>query len=147
MAAKEYPDLIEAFYGYLKQVPAVTAIVSTRIYQHVAPESATRPFLILSIAAQQPVQHLSGPAVVNRTTVNVDMMEDNGPDRQTLIVALRDCLDGYHGEMLDLDVMMVRLEGVSQSWHPLEDGDEQGVYHAQLSFGVWAAATATAITG
>ena len=62
----------------LEDVAAVTALVSTRIYQGVLPQSPTLPAVRVQVISEVRSQHLRGGAAVVKSRVQVDSVASGG---------------------------------------------------------------------
>lgn len=67
---------VEVAIARLKQISALTALVGTRIYNAVAPQKCSSPFVVVRLASDQRDAHLRGLVGLGRTRVQVDYYVD-----------------------------------------------------------------------
>lgn len=98
----------KAIHQRLRDASAISALVSTRLYQDWAPASATLPYLVISIPSQGHVHHLKGASGLSMPRLQVDCYADDPIDVETLAEAVRNNLDGVHGTVGVTDTVNVR---------------------------------------
>jgi hypothetical protein len=89
--------LEQAVFELLSTSPAVTALVGTRIYPHLAPEGAARPYIVQARTEGDNLATLSGRGVVDRVQLAIGCVAGDAVAAQNLSLAVRDALDGYNG--------------------------------------------------
>ena len=79
--------------NYLAGVGGVTALVSTRIYQLVSPQHPTYPLIRIQEIDEFERQHLTAPAGLFRTRLQIDAYVDaRTPDPYTAATAIGDAV-------------------------------------------------------
>lgn len=87
---------VEAVIDRLEQIAGLTAVVGTRIYNGVAPQRVTSPFVVVRNASDMRDPHLKGLDDLGRTGVIVDVYVDeaSGVDAKGSANELADVIFG-----------------------------------------------------
>lgn len=139
MSTLQTGDLGEAIFGYLSARGSVTTLFgagsSCRIYPDIAPASATVPFAVYGVGSEE-VQAFDGPLGFWSSDVTVALVAATPVARDQALTALRNALSGYQGEMGPCDIQIFRLVRISKGWEAVDEGDEAGVFTADMTFEV-----------
>jgi len=101
-------------------VPAVSAIVGTRIYQDEAKGDAAAPYLVWSRMAAVPENNLSDPPPGDRESISVDVFARSEAERDRLTVAVRNALEA-RGHVLT--IQSLGKDADTGSWRMTMDAD------------------------
>lgn len=126
-----------AAIGRLELVAAVIALVSTRIYQGILPQSPTLPAIRVQRIGEDEFTHLRG-ASVRRTRVQVDSVGASLPSALAVDAAVRgngsgSSLVGWTGAVGGVRVLAVQHRAVRE----LYDGDELRQHRVSRDVFVW----------
>lgn len=126
-----------AVIGRLEAVSAVTALVSTRIYQGLLPQSPTLPAIRVQRIGEDEFMHLRG-ASVRRTRVQVDAVASSLPSALAVDAAVRgdassSSLVGWMGSIGSVRVLAVEPAALRE----LYDGDELRQHRVSRDVFVW----------
>jgi hypothetical protein len=88
-----------ALYSHLSTKASITALVSTRIYPQVAPESATYPFITYTVLSESHDHSMGGATGLTNPTIQIDAWADTIANRVAVSEAIRNALDGFTGNM------------------------------------------------
>jgi N-acyl-L-homoserine lactone synthetase len=89
----------DGLYSYLIARPAIKAIIGNRLYPDRLPQEPTLPALVYNNVGGAPVDHHSGPAVLESTRFQIDAFAKTSRDARMLIDAVRLALESYRGSM------------------------------------------------
>lgn len=90
-------------YKILHDWPAVAAIVGTRIFRDFGGTSPAADYVVWSMLAAVPDNHLSGPPPSDRYSVSVDTFSTTEARSDTLVKACRDAIENEgHGIVLTI---------------------------------------------
>lgn len=123
-----------ALFEQLKDNAGVAAIVSTRIYNSVAPEGSALPFIVLEQIGGDRDHHTGGANGLTRREFQITSYDDKPNDAETLAEAIRDALDGFRGTMGTTDTENVRGSFLSSSLDKFEPAADSK--HAKSVYGV-----------
>src|SRR5690606_1180239 len=98
------PMIEEGLHTYLTAQAALTAHVSTRIYPNVAPQKATRPFIVYGKSTGSPTYDMEGETGLASAQFQFAIVAEQYSQAKTIADALRKELSGYSGAMGDEDV-------------------------------------------
>jgi len=101
-------------------VPAVAAIVGTRIYQDIARPDAVAPYVVWSRLAVVPENNLSNPPPGDRESISVDVFAKTEAQRDALTVAVRNALEA-RGHVLTIQSLGQDVD--TQNWRMTLDAD------------------------
>lgn len=123
-----------ALYSYLTGVSAVSALVGTRIYTHVAPEGAALPRVTVQKVSETHPDHLLGASGLVHTRVQVDCWDDDADGVIALGDAIRTAVHGFRGAMGDESLAIRRstVDTRRDSYEAPHDGSMVGVHRVTL---------------
>lgn len=130
---------------YLASVPAIVAIVSTRVHESFLPQSATLPALCVQLISGPRTHHLRGSNQTIRTRIQVDSYvsedpessSDPGDDVDALAQAVEDALDGQ-GFVIDTVEVTAALQSDRRK---VRVADELRMLRVMQDFIVWSRVT------
>jgi hypothetical protein len=79
----------------LTAASAVTAIVGSRIYQSIAPQDITQPYVVWSVVTSAPGNNLSETPEYDDQRVQIDCWSTNQSQARQLGQAVRDAIEVY----------------------------------------------------
>lgn len=132
--------LKDSLYEHLKDDSGVSAIVGTRIYPHLAPQDASRPYITYALISSVRRPHMVAASGVVSQRIQINCWGDTDLGADTLGNAAREALDGFRGTMgtdIETDVRRVFLDEESDAFEGPTDGREQGIYCVQQDYIIW----------
>lgn len=125
-------------YQFLRNVPAVAAIVGDRIYpqmapQHVYEEPGGTPFVVFTRAGGQRQQLFCGTDDLVQASYRIDARAPKLDDANELARAIRAALVDYSGAMGDVAVDTVQLSDDSD----IGPDPEPGLFNRSESYAIW----------
>lgn len=147
-------DIEQELYAYLKQVPAVVALLSadgnpanTRIFPDVAPQSAAYPRASYQRITDVGLNHLGGAVPLSRALFQIDAFAKTPATRKAITNAIRNALHGAQGfDMGDVSVREVCLRSEVDDTIYIGDGTDVPVYHTRMDMSFWYVRSAPAHT-
>ena len=138
-------DLEQEFYAYLRQVPAVVAVLSadgkpesTRLFPEVSPQSAAYPRASFQRVTDIGLDHMGGASPLSHAMIQTDVFAKSPADRKTTANAIRNALHGAQGFFMgEVAVRSVRLENEIDSATYISDGTDVPVYRTRMDFSIW----------
>jgi len=122
---------------YLKGNAGIADAVAGRIFPGLAPQSASRPYLLWSRIADAPGHHLTAASDMSSALIQVDAMADSSIEAETAAEAVREAVDGYHGTMNDeLHIDSMWLDAEADFIESKGDGSDDNTYQISLSITV-----------
>ena len=82
-------------YAMLRSNPALVSLVGTRIYRSWAGDNAIAPYVVWTVVATPPDNHMSGRPPSDRYSVTVDCFARNEAESDALMKACRDAAETY----------------------------------------------------
>lgn len=121
-------------YTYLKNDAGVAAEVGTKIYPLRAPNSAALPYIVFQRIDDIGRHHHRGAAGLPSASMQITVWGPNSPQETVndAAEAVRLAMDGFQGEMGDLDVRSALLEDQRDLVEDTTDGSEAfkwGIQH------------------
>ncbi len=128
-----------ALFSYLSNKTSITTRVSTRIYPHPAPESATYPFITYSVIGEDHQHHMAGGSGLVNVSLQVDVWATTHANRVLTQEALRNALDGYTGTMgaESLGIRSCFLHDLTELHEPDTEGSGKPITRASMDFSIW----------
>lgn len=128
-----------AMFSYLSGKPAITAIVTTRIYATSPPSNPTYPFITFQILNDEPRHHMLAASGITEVRLQIDAWAFLVSERRDISEELRKVLDGFRGLMGTelLDVRYCFLENRNTFQEPDKQGKNLPVHRASLDFAIW----------
>jgi len=105
-------------FSTLSGAAGVSALVSSRIYPNVAPESVTFPYLVYSVISSERMHTLPGVANMQRKTIQIDCNATTYSGAKALATAVISALegDGYQQSEYDLYDDTTQVHSTYVSW-------------------------------
>ena len=134
-------SIVAAVITRLDAVTAVTALVSTRIYNGTFPQDGTFPAIRVQRIGEDEQMHLRGAVGTIRTRIQIDSVADSAEpigDAQSIDSAVHgdgsgSGLIGWAGNVGDIDIQAVIPAGVRETY----DGEELRQYRVMRDAFVW----------
>lgn len=108
-------------YGVLHGAAAVAALVGTRIYREFAGNAPTAPYVVWSMLAGVPDNHLSGVPPSDRYTVRIDCFARDEAESDALLIACRDAMEAAGHQVQT--IQSLGREADTTLWHYVMDVD------------------------
>lgn len=131
-----------ALYNHLAADSGIAAIVSTRIYQEVAPTNVTMPYITWQIISDVPTGHLGAESGIARKVVQIDLFASTDIACNALEDEVRKSIDGLSlatmgagGETIYL--RSCRKLGSFQRMIPPSDGSQNRIYRRMAEYSFW----------
>jgi len=127
-----------AFYSYTSTKPSISALVGTRIYPLLAPDTPTYPHITYTVFGEGHHHAFNGAVGLVDLTMQVDVWAETVVSRTDIAEALRNALDGFSGDM-GAELLNIRscfLSDVSNFF----DKDNAGggtYYRTSMDFLIW----------
>ncbi len=127
-----------ALYSYLSTKASITALVSTRIYPQVAPDSGDYPFITYNVISESHDHAMQGATGLANPSLQVDVWAETIADRVAVSESLRNALDGFTGNMgtENLSIRNCFLQNRAN----FNENDGEGktpAYRSSMDFSIW----------
>jgi hypothetical protein len=124
----------QELYTYLSTDAGIVAQVGTKIYPLRAPNTAAMPYIVFQTIDDIGRHHHRGASGMPTASVQIDVWGPNSPQEtvNNAAEAVRLAMDGFQGEMGDLDVRSALLEDQRSIAVDASDGSENfkwGIQH------------------
>lgn len=132
-----------ALYNELSTTAEVTAVVGTRIYPQIAPESVAYPFITYSVITDNPEHHMGGAAGLTHVTMQIDVWAETIAERVSISEVIRNDLDGRTGTMgaEALDIRSCFLINRANFIESDAEGKSAPVFRSSMDFSIWHASS------
>ena len=124
-------------YSFLTGKAGITGVVGSRIYDTIAPQDATKPFIIFSIVTSEKSNYLSGQAEDAFIILELVVVADTGKTCETITEALRNELSGFTGSMGSINVTSCFFESDSDEYVRPVDGQDFGIFSRVVQYNIW----------
>jgi hypothetical protein len=112
----------------------VSALVGSRIYPILAPQTAALPFIVWRRSGISREHTLSGPMGVSTVSVEMQLLATTYEQARELADRCRLVLDGYGATLNNTEVKHVSLEQESDDFVQLAGGDLPPVYQVTQTY-------------
>lgn len=127
----------KALYGHLTGDAGISALVSTRVFQHQAPTSAALDRITFTRVANEHENHLLGGAGLSRTLYQIDVWAVSGKRALAIAEAIRASLDGFIGKLMGtVNVRYAFLNNERDSIEKPVDGSEDSVFRISQDYNI-----------
>ena len=106
----------------------VTDLVSTRIYPNVAPQEATRPFVIYDVTREEHFSSLDGYSNISHVNLNIVIWSESYSEAKDIGGKVRLVLLDYSGTSDTIDISWCRHDNSSDTEVWKGDGSELPLY-------------------
>lgn len=135
-------DIMAAFHNHLRDDAGVAALVSTRIYEGIAPANAALPRVTLNrISSPSRSAHQGGSGGLVQARIQIDCWGSQGAAEHVSVAdAVRDALDGFMQSTMGDDVLDVRSVTLDAEWTEYDtpvNADESGIPRVIQEYLVW----------
>lgn len=132
-------SLKTALYSYLTGFAALNALISTRCYPGVAPEAATRPYMVYNIVSSNHARHMTAASEFTSRNVQIDIYADSALTVESVFDALRDALESKTGTIgtENLSIMSSGIISERDDVTPPGDGRQLGRHRRTIDFEIW----------
>jgi Protein of unknown function (DUF3168) len=131
------PSLPRAIYAYLSTLPALTAIIGTRLYPGIAPTSAIFPYVTLHEIMIESFYYLRGASATFDAMMQIDCWALEPMQAQHMAKAIRQSMDGLPASWDGLEVDGVFIDSEMDAPEPAQDGSERAYYRRVMTVNVW----------
>jgi hypothetical protein len=114
----------------------VSALVGSRIYPILAPQTAALPFIVWRRSGISREHTLAGPMGVSTVSVEMQLLAATYEQARELADRCRVVLDGYGATVNNTEVKHVSLEQESDDFVQLAGGDLPPVYQVTQSYNI-----------
>jgi hypothetical protein len=114
----------------------VSALVGSRIFPILAPQTAALPFIVWRRSGISREHTLSGPMGVPTVSVEMQLLATTYEQARDLADKVRVVLDGYGGSLNNTEVKHVSLEQESDDFVQLAGGDLPPVYQVTQTYNI-----------
>jgi len=114
----------------------VSALVGSRIYPILAPQTAALPFIVWRRSGISREHTLAGPMGVPTVSVEMQLLANTYEQARELADKVRVVLDGYGGTLNNTEVKHVSLEQESDDFVQLAGGDLPPVYQVTQTYNI-----------
>jgi hypothetical protein len=114
----------------------VSAVVGSRIYPILAPQTAALPFIVWRRSGISREHTLSGPMGVSTVSVEMQLLAATYEQARELADRCRLVLDGYGATLNNTEVKHVSLEQESDDFVQLAGGDLPPVYQVTQTYNI-----------
>jgi len=118
--------MLADFVAFLGNAPAVSAIVSSRIYPQLLPQNPTYPAITYNQVSAVRVHVLAGAGGKARRRISVNCWATTAKAAEALADAVRRSLDGFYGSMRDTNVGSTRIDNEIAFFE--EEAGTTGIY-------------------
>jgi hypothetical protein len=115
---------------------SVSAIVGSRIYPILAPQTAALPFIVWRRSGISREHTLAGPMGVPTVSVEMQLLANTYEQARELADKVRVVLDGYGATLNNTEVKHVSLEQESDDFVQLAGGDLPPVYQVTQTYNI-----------
>jgi hypothetical protein len=103
----------------------IAGLVGVRIYSPPAPRDTPTPYITLSVINSKTERHIVSLNDVVDTVMQIDCWGATSASVSALASAVRNAVDGYHGEMREKTVFSIILDNEIETREELNDGSQQ----------------------
>ena len=114
----------------------VSALVGSRIYPILAPQTAALPFIVWRRSGISREHTLAGPMGVPTVSVEMQLLATTYEQARDLADKVRVVLDGYGATLNNTEVKHVSLEQESDDFVQLAGGDLPPVYQVTQTYNI-----------
>lgn len=129
-------------YSRLTGDTDVSALVSTRVYPHVAPQGASLPYLTYYRVTTNRAPVMSGAVDLINPRIQVDVWASTYTGARDLADKVRHALDQWTGSAGGVSFRWVSLVDERDSIEPAQDASEEPTYRVSLDIETWHRETA-----
>jgi hypothetical protein len=126
-----------SLYTYLSSKTEISSLVSSRIYDRIAPEKVTTPFITFQIISGDKANHTGGASQDASKLVQLHVVGDSGKICETVSEALRNVLDGFIGDMGGMYVTSCFFHNETDDYDTPESGTQLGRFALILDYSIW----------
>ena len=132
-----------ALFSYLSTKASVIAVVGTKIFPEVAPESALYPFITYQVLGDTPEHHMTSAAGLTNVSMQIDVWADTFASSVTISEVIRNALDGFTGDMgsENLSIRTCHLENRLSLAEPDAESEHLPIFRKSMDFLIWHAET------
>ena len=110
--------LDEALFSYLTGLPALGALIGSRLYQDLMKQNEQLPAIVYSLDEDRSLETQQGPSLLRETLYRFDVYGTTANSVTDVGNALRQAIDGYHGAMADIGYLAILYEGCGRTRDP-----------------------------
>ena len=125
----------KSVYGKLSGTSAVTDLVSTRIYPHMARQGDSLPYVTYFIVSSVPLNASTGSTDTVQTTIQIDVWAASASSAKAIADAIFTALDGYNDATNA--VSYYTMQARRQEMDAPEDGSQRPIYRESMDWDVW----------
>lgn len=128
-----------AVYKLMTDDATVAALVGTRIYPAIAPQSTVTPYIVYQRIATQHLHTMDGIAGLAETTIQIDCYASTYGAVKALADAVRLALDGYTGTPVGDGTVIggILLDNTNDNPESPQTGLETILQRVSMDFTIW----------
>ena len=132
-------------YTFLTDDPTIASLAGLKVYPMRAPNSAALPYIVYQRIDDIGVHHHRGAAGYATASYQIDVWGPHSPQETVndIAEAVRKALDGFQGDMGDVQVRSAILEDQRDNVTDASDGSENFKWRIGLDFKITYRRTAT----
>lgn len=129
----------QALYEEVSDDAGITAIVGTKVYPGIPPQTAKAPFISFREIAFQRSETLTGVTNLHNARAQIDCWGSTAEEMRSVSEALREALDGFSGPMGDiaLNVRRCAYDGANDDPEKPPDGGDLDIHRKRVDFDIW----------
>lgn len=131
------PDVHRSLYAYLSTYAPLTALVATRIYPGVAPQTTPFPYVTIHELNVASHYHLQGASATFDTLIQVDCWALAPMESKQIARVIRLSLEGQPLVLDDLEIDGIFIESENDLPEMAEDGSERTFFRRILTLSAW----------
>ena len=125
-----------ALFEYLTALPSITDLIGTRLFPMQVPSSAVFDYVTYIIASDEHDHHMLAPSGLAFNTVDFDLWSLSSIDNGLLRKAFRAALDGFRGEMGDVDIRSIQLNDERESLENPTDASQDAAFRTLQEYSI-----------
>jgi hypothetical protein len=127
----------EALYSVLAADETVSGLVGTRIYPLSIPDNAAMPAVVYQRISGAALLTMDGAHSMTHARFQLNCWSDEYGETRDLSDAVRQCLDGYSGDVGNVSVLGVFVEGEIDLGEIVPDVETSKRHAKALDFFMW----------
>jgi len=127
----------QALREYLRGHRQLKALVKDRIFPQTVSSSTEKPYITFQRVGSDPMHHMTGPSTLANATFQFDAWALTAEVAENVGEALREALDGFCGEIDDVDIRAIFMVTEEDDFTPATDGSQNGDYRERRDFDIW----------
>ena len=127
----------KAIRDILTSDPAITAIVSSRVFLDFARQETLMPYIVFGRFGTERVGHLGGTDGLAKAAIEINLIGESYAVLATLATEVREALASFHGTRKGVRIQNAVYDDEWSTANRKVSGGDFAVYQRQLDFSVW----------